>query len=313
MLGVPSLSASAPFTSLASLVAALASPSRARDPGAAACPADVCGLRPRAVVTGFLGAGKTTLINHVLTGNHGKRIAVIENEFGEIGIDDALVVETQEEVFEMNNGCICCTVRGDLIRILNRLMRQKKKFDHILIETTGLADPAPVAQTFFMDEDMKKLLAIDSILTVVDAKHIGLHLNEKKVDCVNESEQQVAFADRILLNKCDLVTAEEKAEVRSMIKARNHFCDIVECTNSKVDLDQVLGINRFSLEHIVNDVDDHFVETAENGHDDHEVSWRILAHLQQQRTPRIPRQLSNSPCSRRHKPCQWWTDSCPIH
>merc|ERR1712216_565991 len=228
------------------------------------------GKIPVTIVTGFLGAGKTTLINHVLTGNHGKRIAVIENEFGEIGIDNALVVETQEEVFEMNNGCICCTVRGDLIRILNRLMRQKKKFDHILIETTGLADPAPVAQTFFMDEDMKKLLAIDSILTVVDAKHIGLHLNEKKVDCVNESEQQVAFADRILLNKCDLVNAEEKAEVRSMIKARNHFCDIVECTNSKVDLDQVLGINRFSLEHIANDVDDHFVETAENDHEDQE-------------------------------------------
>ena len=131
------------------------------------------------------------------------------------------MIETQEEVFEMNNGCICCTVRGDLIRILNRLMRQKKKFDAIMIETTGLADPAPVAQTFFTDEDIKANLYIDSILTVVDAKHIGLHLNEVKEDCVNESEQQVAFADRILLNKTDLVSADEKAEVRKQINAIN--------------------------------------------------------------------------------------------
>eukprot|EP00793_Prasinoderma_coloniale_P000977 PRCOL_00007067-RA len=230
------------------------------------------GKVPVTIVTGFLGAGKTTLINHILTGNHGKRIAVIENEFGEIGIDDALVIETQEEVFEMNNGCICCTVRGDLIRILNRLMRQKKKFDAIMIETTGLADPAPVAQTFFTDEDIKANLYIDSILTVVDAKHIGLHLNEVKEDCVNESEQQVAFADRILLNKTDLVSADEKAEVRKQINAINKFCDIIETTNSVVDLDKILGIKRFDLNRIVADVDEHFVEADEHSHSDSDHS-----------------------------------------
>ena len=148
-------------------------------------------------------------MNHILAGDHGKRIAIIENEFGEVGVDDGLVVQTEEEIFEMNNGCVCCTVRQDLIRILGKLTRRKNAFDHILIETTGLADPAPVAQTFFVDEDLKEKLFLDAILTVADAKHLGSHLDEEKPDGVeNESVEQIAFADRILLNKiCLLYTS----------------------------------------------------------------------------------------------------------
>ena len=147
-----------------------------------------------------LGAGKTTLLNHILTANHGKRIAVIENEFGEIGVDQDLVINAEEEIFEMNNGCICCTVRGDLIRILGNLMKRRDKFDYILIETTGLADPGPVAQTFFMDDEMQAKTAIDGIVTLVDAKHVLLHWDSHEV------QEQIAFADVILLNKTDLVT-----------------------------------------------------------------------------------------------------------
>src|SRR3954449_5447418 len=159
---------------------------------------------PVTVLTGFLGAGKTTLLNHILTAQHGKRIAVIENEFGEIGIDHELVVRADEEIFEMNNGCICCTVRGDLIRILGKLLKRKDRFDYVLIETTGLADPAPVAQTFFSDEEMKARLQLDAIVTVVDARHIAQHLGDMR-----EAKEQVAFADVILLNKTDLVAAAD--------------------------------------------------------------------------------------------------------
>jgi len=174
---------------------------------------------PVTVVTGFLGAGKTTFVNHILKADHGLKIAVVENEYGEVGIDDALVMETKEEIFEMNNGCVCCTVRGDLIRILTKLMKRKNKLDAILIETTGLADPAPVAQTFFVDEDIKEGMRLDSILTLVDAKHIVQHLDEKKdKGIINESVQQVAFADRILLNKIDLVTPAEKEDIVDRIK-----------------------------------------------------------------------------------------------
>ena len=155
---------------------------------------------PVTVLTGFLGAGKTTLLNHILTANHGKRIAVIENEFGEIGVDQELVINAEEEIFEMNNGCICCTVRGDLIRILGNLMKRRDKFDYILIETTGMADPGPVAQTFFMDDEMQSKTKIDGIVTLVDAKHVLLHWDSHEV------QEQIAFADVILLNKTDLVT-----------------------------------------------------------------------------------------------------------
>src|SRR5271155_2349899 len=159
---------------------------------------------PVTVLTGFLGAGKTTLLNHILTAQHGKRIAVIENEFGEVGVDQGLVIGAEEEIFEMNNGCICCTVRGDLIRILGNLMKRRDRFDYILIETTGLADPGPVAQTFFVDDEMKERLLLDGIVTVVDAKHVALHLEDSK-----ECQEQIAFADVILLNKIDLVPSEE--------------------------------------------------------------------------------------------------------
>src|SRR5207253_4815907 len=171
---------------------------------------------PVTVLTGFLGAGKTTLLNHILTAQHGKRIAVIENEFGEIGVDQDLVIQTEEEIFEMNNGCICCTVRGDLIRILGKLLKRKDKFDYILIETTGLADPGPVAQTFFSDDEMKAKLQLDAIVTVVDVKHIVQHLDD-----LREPEEQVAFADVILLNKTDLVTPAEVDALEKRLRAIN--------------------------------------------------------------------------------------------
>lgn len=159
---------------------------------------------PVTILTGFLGAGKTTLLNRILTEQHGPRIAVIENEFGEIGIDHELVINTEEELFEMNNGCICCTVRGDLIRILGNLMKRRNQFDRILVETTGLADPGPVVQTFLADDEMRAKFMVDAVVTVVDAKHILLHLDDGE-----EAKEQVAFADVVLLNKCDLVSSAD--------------------------------------------------------------------------------------------------------
>ena len=159
---------------------------------------------PVTVLTGFLGSGKTTLLNRILSENHGKRIAVIENEFGEIGVDNDLVIGAEEEIFEMNNGCICCTVRGDLIRILGNLMKRRDKFDHIMIETTGMADPGPVAQTFFMDDELREELSLDGVVTMIDAKHVLLHIDEN-----DEVKEQIAFADVILLNKIDLVSSQE--------------------------------------------------------------------------------------------------------
>ena len=206
---------------------------------------------PVTVLTGFLGSGKTTLLNHILSASHGKRIAVIENEFGEVGIDDSLVKQrysTTEDIFEMNNGCICCTVRGDLIRILSKLFRMKAKLDGIVIETTGLADPGPVAQTFFMDESMKEFARLDGIVTLVDAKHIEQHLDEEKPEGVeNESVQQVAFADRLLLNKLDLVEEADLARVEERLREVNRYAPIVRCQNSEVAMDKVLGLRAFDL------------------------------------------------------------------
>src|SRR5215212_4299406 len=190
---------------------------------------------PVTVLTGYLGAGKTTLLNRILTEQHGKKYAVIVNEFGEIGIDNELVVNADEEVFEMNNGCICCTVRGDLIRIIGNLLKRKGRFDGILIETTGLADPAPVAQTFFVDDEVKDRAKLDSIVTVVDAKHLPLRLQDSR-----EAEEQIAFADVILLNKTDLVSPKELAEVEAMIRAINSFAPIHRTRDCSIELAKVL-------------------------------------------------------------------------
>ena len=222
---------------------------------------------PVTVITGFLGSGKTTLLNHILTAQHGKRIAVIENEFGEIGIDDALVIDAEEEIFEMNNGCICCTVRGDLIRILGNLMKRKDRFDHILVETTGLADPAPVAQTFFVDDEIRSQLKLDAIVTVVDAKHLPIHLDDDKPEGVeNEAVEQLAFADRVLLNKTDLVDDAERAEVERRIRAINANAEIIPTVMSEVDLDRVLGVGAFDLDKVL-EMEPTFLDDAEHLHD----------------------------------------------
>ncbi|MES2885624.1 MAG: GTP-binding protein [Pseudomonadota bacterium] len=197
---------------------------------------------PVTVLTGFLGAGKTTLLNRILSEHHGQRIAVIENEFGEVGIDQALVINADEEIFEMNNGCICCTVRGDLIRILGQLLKRRDKFDRILVETTGMADPGPVAQTFFMDEDMKAQFALDGLVTVVDAKHLLLHLDDSE-----EAQKQVAFADVILLNKCDLVSADELDTVEQRVRRINAVARLIRTTNADAPINTVLDVGGFDL------------------------------------------------------------------
>ena len=201
---------------------------------------------PVTVLTGFLGAGKTTLLNRILTEHHGKKLAVIENEFGEVGVDHQLVIQSDEELFEMNNGCICCSVRGDLIRILGRLLKRKDKLDGILIETTGLANPAPVAQTFFTDDEMKQAFRLDAIVTVVDAKHVSQHLDKD-----DESMKQVAFADVILLNKTDLVTPAELATLEARIKRINAVARVHRTVNCDVPLDQVLDVGGFNLNRAV--------------------------------------------------------------
>jgi G3E family GTPase len=219
---------------------------------------------PVTILTGFLGAGKTTLLNRILTENHGQRIAVIENEFGEIGIDHELVVQSDEEIFEMNNGCICCTVRGDLIRILGRLMKRRDKFDRVLIETTGLADPGPVVQTFFMDDDMKENFVVDAIVTVVDAKHILLHLDDS-----SEAREQVAFADVLLLNKGDLVAPADLDALERRLRGINALATIHRTVSSDIAIEKVLGIGAFTLDHAM-EVDPHFLEDAAPAHDEHD-------------------------------------------
>lgn len=205
---------------------------------------------PVTVLTGYLGAGKTTLLNRILTEDHGKRYAVIVNEFGEIGIDNDLVVGADEDVFEMNNGCVCCTVRGDLIRVVNGLMKRqrpgKPAFDAIIVETTGLADPGPVAQTFFVDDEVKAKTQLDSVTALVDAKHVMARLDDSK-----EAREQVAFADRIILNKIDLVDEAELAAVEARLRALNPLAPIVRAERSNVPLDQVLGLHAFDLDRIL--------------------------------------------------------------
>lgn len=199
---------------------------------------------PVTIITGFLGSGKTTLLNHILTSNHGKKIAVIENEFGEIGVDNELVINADEEIFEMNNGCICCTVRGDLIRILSKLMKRKDKFDYVIVETTGLADPSPVAQTFFVDDEIQENFKLDSIVTLVDAKHIKEHIN-KNAEC----KEQIAFSDVILLNKIDLIKKQELLLLKSLIKSNNKMAKIYETENSIIGMDKILNVGAFDLDY----------------------------------------------------------------
>ncbi len=199
---------------------------------------------PVTVLTGFLGSGKTTLLNRILKEHHGKRIAVIENEYGEIGIDNELVIQSDEEIFEMNNGCICCTVRGDLIRILGRLMARKDSFDYIMIETTGLADPGPVAQTFFMDDEIKDKLRLDAIVTLVDAAHVARH-----IDTSSECQEQIAFADVLLLNKTDLVESGRALNaLEEKIRSMNSVAKIHRTEKAQIDISEVLNVRAFDLD-----------------------------------------------------------------
>ena len=231
---------------------------------------------PVTILTGFLGAGKTTLLNHILTAQHGKKIAVIENEFGEVGIDDALIkpklkTETDEDVIEMMNGCICCTVRQDLVEVLKKLAKRSEKglkLDAIVIETTGLADPAPVAQTFFVDDDVKDFCILDGIITLVDAKHVVQHLDDEKPEgAENEAVEQVAFADRLILNKTDLVDEAELKAVEARLRAINKFAPIHRCSQANVSVDSVLGIKAFDLKKTL-EMDPEFLNTeGEHEHD----------------------------------------------
>ena len=217
---------------------------------------------PVTVLTGYLGAGKTTLLNRILSEDHGKRYAVIVNEFGEIGIDNDLVVGADEEVFEMNNGCVCCTVRGDLIRVLQGLAKRKGGFDAIIVETTGLADPGPVAQTFFVDEDVKARTRLDSVTTVVDAKHVLLRLGDSR-----EAAEQIAFADQIVLNKTDLVSEDDLKMIEARLRRLNPMAPIHRAQRSNVALDAILGRGGFDLDRIV-ELEPEFLNPAhgEAGH-----------------------------------------------
>jgi G3E family GTPase len=217
---------------------------------------------PVTVLTGYLGAGKTTLLNRILSEPHGKKYAVIVNEFGEIGIDNDLVVGADEEVFEMNNGCICCTVRGDLVRILDGLMRRKGKFDAVIVETTGLADPAPVAQTFFVDENVGRKTRLDAVVTVADAKWLSERLKDAP-----EAKNQIAFADVILINKTDLVSADELRDVEGRIRAINPYAKLHRTERAQIPLAEVLDRNAFDLDRILN-IEPEFLE-AEEDHDHH--------------------------------------------
>jgi G3E family GTPase len=216
---------------------------------------------PVTVLTGYLGAGKTTLLNRILSEQHGKKYAVIVNEFGEIGIDNDLIVNADEEVFEMNNGCVCCTVRGDLIRIIEGLMRRKGKFDAIIVETTGLADPAPVAQTFFVDEEVGKKTRLDAVVTVADAMWLKDRLKDAP-----EAKNQIAFADVILLNKADLVSEADLEDVEARIRGINPYAKLHRTTRSEIALDQVLDRKAFDLDRIL-DIEPEFLHGDGHAHD----------------------------------------------
>jgi len=229
---------------------------------------------PVTVLTGFLGAGKTTLLNRILTERHGKRYAVVVNEFGEEGIDNDLVVDADEEVFEMNNGCICCTVRGDLIRILGGLMKRADKIDAIIVETTGLADPAPVAQTFFVDQDVSDRTRLDAIVTVADAVHLNGQLGEH-----HEAEEQIAFADIVLLNKTDLVETEDLVRVEDRIRKINAYAKIIRTERCEAALDEVIGLNAFSLDRVLEVEPDFLTSDHDHEHDDDVKSMSLVTDV----------------------------------
>ncbi len=216
---------------------------------------------PVTVLTGYLGAGKTTLLNRILTHEHGKKVAVIVNEFGEVGIDNQLVIDADEEIFEMNNGCICCTVRGDLIRIIGNLMKRRDKFDHLVIETTGLADPAPVIQTFFVDDEVQTQASLDAVVTVVDAAHIAQHWEAE------EALEQIAFADVVLLNKVDLVTEAELQALEERIRAMNAIAKIYRSRDAQVEMDAILGVSAFDLGNALK-IDPEFLNETTHEHDE---------------------------------------------
>jgi G3E family GTPase len=219
---------------------------------------------PVTVLTGYLGAGKTTLLNRILSEPHGRKYAVIVNEFGEIGIDNDLIVGADEEVFEMNNGCVCCTVRGDLVRIIDGLMRRKGKFDAIIVETTGLADPAPVAQTFFMDDNVGRKAKLDAVVTVADAKWLCDRLKDAP-----EAKNQIAFADVILLNKTDLVAPDELGEVEARIRGINPYAKLHKTERCKIALPEVLGRNAFDLDRIL-EIEPEFLGSHHHHDHDHD-------------------------------------------
>lgn len=225
-------------------------------------------LTPITVVTGFLGAGKTTLVNYILKEQSKWKIAVLENEFGEVSIDDGLVAESldaPEDLITMDNGCVCCSVRGDLIRTLGQLSAQRQKFDAILLETTGLADPAPIVYTVQTNPKISEHYRIDSIVCLADCKHLAIHLDEKKPDgSVNEAQSQVAFADKILLNKIDLVTEEEKKDLKKRLAVINKFATVIETERSRAPLERILGLNSFNMESILDYDPNFFDEDDEN-------------------------------------------------
>lgn len=225
---------------------------------------------PVTVLTGYLGAGKTTLLNRILTERHGRRIAVIENEYGEAGIDGELVLDTDEELIEMNNGCVCCSVRGDLIRAFHSLIRRADRLEAILVETTGLADPAPVIQSFFVDDDLKQALALDAVVTLVDARHVALHLDSER-----EAREQIAFADVVLLNKTDLATAPELDALEARVRNLNPMARVHRTVRAGIDLGKVFGIGAFDLSRRL-EAAPGFLERAEHHHDHeiHSVSLR---------------------------------------
>src|SRR6201747_1100392 len=227
---------------------------------------------PVTVLTGYLGAGKTTLLNRILSENHGKKYAVIVNEFGEIGIDNDLIIGADEEVFEMNNGCVCCTVRGDLVRILEGLMKRKGKFDAIIVETTGLADPAPVAQTFFVEEDVQKNARLDAVVTVADAKWLSDRLKDAP-----EAKNQIAFANVIVLNKTDLVSKAELAEVEARIRGINPYAKLHRTERCQVALSDVLERGAFDLDRIL-ELEPDFLQQSEGHHPDHDHHHHDHSH-----------------------------------